>query len=372
MYPLLKINKQKILENTQAIIQRTNKLGVGVTAVTKCTGGNLEIAQAFLEGGATAIGDSRIKNLKNLAVLPCEKWLIRVPMPSEVNHTVAYASLSLNSEISTIRLLNQAARAQGKIHSILYMLDLGDLREGLFIGDGNPAKPEIEALIATAFAKLDQDFLEIATMANIQLRGIATNATCVGATIPTPQTFGAFFKVKAMLEEKYQIPCEIVSGGNSSAYYLVDNKTLPTEINNLRLGDVILFGRESAYYHCYDYLHQDAFILDVEILELQVKPTYPVGQIGRNAFGEIPSFEDIGNRQRAICGLGRQDTDTDHIFPLEPGLTIVGSSSDHLVLDVTDAPTTYAVGDIISLRCDYVGALHAATSSYVDKIVIHQ
>jgi len=372
MYPLLKIDKKKILDNTKAIIKRTKKLGVEVTAVTKCTGGNLEIAQAFLDGGATAIGDSRIKNLRNLAILPCEKWLIRVPMPSEVNHTVAYATLSVNSEIKTIRLLNQAAKAQGKTHGILYMLDLGDLREGLFVGDGNPAKAEIESLISASFTKLDHDLEEIITMENIHLRGIATNATCVGATIPTPQTFGAFFKVKAMLEEKYQIPCEIVSGGNSSAYYLVDNETLPAEINNLRLGDVILFGRESAYYHCYDYLHQDAFILDVEILELQDKPTYPVGEIGRNAFGEIPAFADQGIRRRAICGLGRQDTDTDHIFPLVPGLTIVGSSSDHLVVDVSNAETIYQVGDIISLRCDYVGALHAATSSYVDKIVINQ
>ena len=369
MYPLLKINKNKILENTRAIIKRTKKMGVEVTAVTKCTGGNLEIAQAFLDGGATSIGDSRIKNLKNLAPLACEKWLIRVPMPSEVNHTVAYATLSLNSEITTIRLLNQAAKAQGKTHGILYMLDLGDLREGLFIGDGNPTNADIESLIAASFVKLDQDLAEIAAMENIQLRGIATNATCVGATIPTPQTFGAFFKVKTILKEKYQLPCEIVSGGNSSAYYLVDNQILSEEINNLRLGDVILFGRESAYYHCYDYLHQDAFILDVEILELQDKPTYPVGEIGRNAFGEIPTFEDQGIRRRAICGLGRQDTDTDHIFPLVPGLTIVGSSSDHLVIDVTDAEAAYQVGDIISLRCDYVGALHAATSAYVDKIV---
>ena len=369
MYPLLKINKNKILENTRAIIKRTKKMGVEVTAVTKCTGGNLEIAQAFLDGGATSIGDSRIKNLKNLAPLACEKWLIRVPMPSEVNHAVAYATLSLNSEITTIRLLNQAAKAQGKTHGILYMLDLGDLREGLFIGDGNPTNADIESLIAASFVKLDQDLAEIGAMENIQLRGIATNATCVGATIPTPQTFGAFFKVKTILKEKYQLPCEIVSGGNSSAYYLVDNQSLPEEINNLRLGDVILFGRESAYYHCYDYLHQDAFILDVEILELQDKPTYPVGEIGRNAFGEIPTFEDQGIRRRAICGLGRQDTDTDHIFPLVPGLTIVGSSSDHLVIDVTDAEAAYQVGDIISLRCDYVGALHAATSAYVDKIV---
>lgn len=371
MYPLLKINKKKILDNTRAIIKRTEKLGVQVTAITKCTGGNLEIAQTFLDGGATAIGDSRIKNLKNLAPLPCEKWLIRIPMPSEVNHTVAYATLSLNSEIKTIRLLNQAAKAQGKTHGILYMLDLGDLREGLFIGDGNPTTAETESLIAAYFVKLDQDLAEIAAMKNIHLRGIATNATCVGATIPTPDSFGAFFKVKKILEEKYQLPCEIVSGGNSSAYYLVDNETLPAEINNLRLGDVILFGRESAYYHSYDYLHQDAFILDVEILELQDKPTYPVGEIGRNAFGEIPHFEDKGIRRRAICGLGRQDTDTDHIFPILPGLTIEGSSSDHLVIDITDAAATYQVGDIISLRCDYVGTLHAATSSYVDKVVIN-
>ena len=246
MYPLLKINKNKILENTRAIIKRTKKMGVEVTAVTKCTGGNLEIAQAFLDGGATSIGDSRIKNLKNLAPLACEKWLIRVPMPSEVNHAVAYATLSLNSEITTIRLLNQAAKAQGKTHGILYMLDLGDLREGLFIGDGNPTNADIESLIAASFVKLDQDLAEIGAMENIQLRGIATNATCVGATIPTPQTFGAFFKVKTILKEKYQLPCEIVSGGNSSAYYLVDNQSLPEEINNLRLGDVILFGRESA------------------------------------------------------------------------------------------------------------------------------
>ncbi|MBC3889865.1 alanine/ornithine racemase family PLP-dependent enzyme [Acetobacterium paludosum] len=372
MYPLLKINKQKIIENTKAIAARAKKQGVTITAVTKCVGGNVEIAQAFLDGGATAIGDSRIKNLKELAALPCEKWLIRIPLPSEINQTVAYSNLSLNSEIKTIRRLNDAAKAQGRTHGILYMLDLGDLREGLFIGDGHPTSPEIEKLIAESFTTLDQTLQEILSMKHVKLRGIATNATCVGATIPTPATFKAFFEVKQLLEEQYKLPCEIISGGNSSAYYLIENKTIPDEINNLRCGDVILFGRESAYYKCYAYLHQDAFILDVEIIELQDKPTYPIGEIGRNAFGEIPDFKDRGIRHRAVCGLGRQDTDPDHLFPILPGLTIEGSSSDHLIIDVTDAETAYDVGDIISLRCDYVGALHAATSSYVDKIVISQ
>lgn len=371
MYPLLKIDKQKILENMRQIAAHTGPQGVQVTAVTKVTGGNAAIAQALLDGGAKALGDSRIINLKKLDQLPCEKWLIRIPMPSEARETVAYANLSLNSEIKTIRLLDEAAKDQGKIHDIVYMLDLGDLREGLFIGDGQPAAPETEALISESFQTLDENIQEILTMEHVKLRGIGTNATCVGATIPTPESFTAFFRVKKMLAEKYQIPCDIVSGGNSSAYYLIENGRFPDGINNLRLGEVILFGRESAYFKCYDYLHQDAFILDVEIVELQDKPTYPIGEIGRNAFGEIPDFTDKGIRRRAICALGRQDTDTDHLFPLDAGIIIEGSSSDHLVVDVTDANTPYDVGDIISLRCDYVGALHATTSAYVEQTVIN-
>jgi len=371
MYPLLKMNKRKIIENIQAIISRAENHGIAITAITKCTGGNIEIAQAFLDGGATAIGDSRIKNLKNLAVLACEKWLIRIPMLSECQSTVAYTNLSLNSEMKTIRQLNMAAEAQGKTHGILLMMDLGDLREGYFIGDGQEKSGEVADLISETLKDLDCDIQEILSMEHIKLRGIGTNVTCVGATIPNPHTFQAFFKIKKTLEEKYKIPCEIVSGGNSSAWYMVENHTIPKEVNNLRLGDVILFGRESAYFHSYDYLHQDAFILDVEIIEIRNKPSYPIGEIGRNAFGDVPVFQDIGIRHRAICAMGRQDTEPEHLFPIVPGIKIESYSSDHLILDITDARQNYDIGDIISLRCDYMGALYAATSDYVDKLVIN-
>jgi len=371
MYPLLKMNKRKITENTRAIISRAKTYGIDVTAITKCTGGNVEIAQAFLDGGAAAIGDSRIKNLKKLAALPCEKWLIRIPMLSESDETVAFANLSLNSEIKTIRALNMAAKAQGKTHGIIMMLDLGDLREGYFIGNGQANTPETDALISESLGNLDRDIQEILSMENIKLRGIGTNVTCVGGTIPTPDSFNAFFKIKQSLEEKYHLPCEIISGGNSSAWYLVENGTIPKEVNNLRLGDVILFGRESAYFHSYDYLHLDAFILDVEIIEIRNKPSFPIGEIGRNAFGDVPVFEDHGIRRRAICALGRQDTEPEHLFPVLPGIKIESYSSDHLILDITDALTDYIIGDIVSLRCDYMGALYAATSEYVEKIVIN-
>lgn len=370
MYPILKINRNKVFENTKAIISRARKQGVDITAVTKVTGGHIEIAEIFIAAGATAIGESRIINLQKLASLKCQKWLIRLPMPSEVDAVIRYATLSLNSELATIQLLNAAAKAQGKTHQILYMLDLGDLREGLFIGDGRPTTAENQELIDASFKKLKSDLQVIQKLSNIVLKGIANNATCIGATIPTPDTFGALLKAKLLFENELNLNCDLISGGNSSAWSLVNDSKLPSFINNLRLGDVILFGRESAYYHCYDYLHQDAFVLEVEILEIQTKPSLPLGEIGRNAFGEMPSFDDKGLRLRAVCGLGRQDTNTDHLFPLLEGIVIEGSSSDHLVLDITDHPSTLNVGDHISFGCDYVAALHAATSAYVTTMII--
>lgn len=368
MFPLLKIDRQKISENAKAIISRAKNQGIAITAVTKVTGGHLDIAKIFLNAGATALGESRIENLKNLSSLDCQKWLIRLPLPSEAAAVVSYSTLSLNSELSTISLLNEAAKNQGKSHEILYMVDLGDLREGLFIGDGRPTAQENQLLIDASFEKLRDDLKAIQALSQIKLKGVATNATCIGATIPSPQTFGALLKAVHLIEKDFGLSCEIVSGGNSSAWHLVENTSLPSFINNLRLGDVILFGRESAHYQCYDYLHQDAFILDVEILEVQDKPSVPLGEIGRNAFGEKPIFQNKGIRRRAICGLGRQDTNPDHLFPLLEGVHIEGASSDHLILDIDGLD--FKVGDIISFRCDYVAALHAATSNYVTTKII--
>ncbi|WKY45954.1 hypothetical protein Q5O14_07610 [Eubacteriaceae bacterium ES2] len=129
-------------------------------------------------------------------------------------------------------------------------------------------------------------------------------------------------------------------------------------------------GRETAYGEVFPELNQDIFNLEVEIIEIQEKPTYPLGEIGLNAFGEKPVFVDKGIRKRAICALGRQDTDTDHIFPLDKGVIIEGSSSDHLVLDITDSKRPLDIGDRLSFRCDYSGALHAATTEYIKKILI--
>ena len=132
MYPLLRFNKQQILENTQTVVKAAAEKNISVTGITKCTGGNYEIAETLLAGGVTAIGDSRVQNLITLADLDCPKWLIRMPMISEAEATVLYATLSLNSELKTVQALDAAAARHHRKHEVLVMVDLGDLREGYF------------------------------------------------------------------------------------------------------------------------------------------------------------------------------------------------------------------------------------------------
>ena len=109
MYPLLTINTDYITENAKEIVKRAKQKGVSITAVTKCFGGNREVASALLKGGIKIIGDSRIANLEKFKDLPCQKWMIRIPSLSECDQIVEYADVSLNSEITTIRQLNHSA-----------------------------------------------------------------------------------------------------------------------------------------------------------------------------------------------------------------------------------------------------------------------
>jgi len=349
MYPLLRFNKQQIYDNTVAVVKRAAAHDVDITAITKCTAANPDIAEAFLKGGATALGDSRIRNLRHLQDFKCNKWLIRIPMLSEVQDTVMFSTLSLNSEYKTIEALNEAATKYHKIHDILLMVDVGDLREGYF--NPNNLYAEIE---------------KIKQLRHIRLRGVGANSTCIGATIPSPSTYNQLADIQHHLIHHYGIPCDILSAGNSSAYYMIENHTMPSFVTNLRIGELILFGNETSFGKKYEYMHSDNFILEVEIVELKEKPSVPIGKIGIDAFGNKPSFEDKGVRKRAILGIGKQDTSIDDLTPLDQAISIIGASSDHLVIDVTDSDKPYHVGDIVNFRCNYVSALHASTSSYLE------
>ncbi len=349
IYPCVEIDLEKITHNAKIILDLCNKKQIVVAAVSKVFCASKHIAEAMLQAGVTGFADARISNLKKLKDLSCNKLMIRIPMISEAAEVVRYSDTSLNSELATIKALSLAAKELNKTHNIILMVDLGDLREGVLIKD----------VISTVE--------EIIKIDNIKLIGLGTNLTCYGGVIPDRENLGILIKLKSDLEKTFGITLPVVSGGNSSSLYMVMNDTMPEGINQLRIGESIVLGRETAYGVSVPNCYEDAFILKGEIIELKSKATIPTGNIGMDAFGNKPSFEDKGIRKRAIVAVGRQDIRLEGLTPVDTDIRIFGASSDHLILDVTDSKRELTVGDIVDFNIDYGCLLSAMTSSYVEK-----
>lgn len=348
MNPKVIVNKKKLFENTKAIVQMAKKCDVSVYAVTKVFCGHPEIAKVLVEAGVKGLADSRIENLKKLQSIGVEKWLLRLPMISQVHEVVSYADVSLNSEMTTIEALNQSAQNQNKIHKIILMVDLGDLREGVL--------PENVPAMTQAIVKLS----------HIELLGVGVNLTCYGGVIPSPVNLGQLEDIAKEMEGIIGKPLQIVSGGNSSSLYLLEKGTMPSKINQLRVGEAIVLGRETAFGDPIEGTHDDVFLLEAEVIENKKKGSMPIGEIGMDAFGNTPSFEDKGMIQRVIVAIGQQDVNASGVNPLDSGVEVLGASSDHMLLDVTKSESSYPLGSSLKFKMDYGAMLKLFTSPYVD------
>lgn len=352
MYPQLVVNLEKYRHNIKYLVEKCATNNIKTWIVTKSFCAHPEIVKGIVDCGIDAVADSRIQNLIKMKDFNIKKILLRVPMFNEAKDVVDYADYSLNSEIETIKKLGEFAVKKGVKHKIIIMIDLGDLREGVW-------PDNIEEFIE-----------EVLKIDGIEIKGFGTNLTCYGGVIPDENNLGRLAKISIDMAEKFSLDLEYISGGNSSSYYLVENKRMPKEINNLRLGEVTLLGRETAFGNKVDGLNDDVFTLKAQIVELKMKPSVPIGTIGMDAFGNKPHYEDRGIIKRAIVAVGRQDINPDGLFPLDSNIDILGASSDHTILDVTNSKMDYTVGDIIEFKVDYGSLLKAMTSEYVQKRVI--
>ena len=66
--------------------------------------------------------------------------------------------------------------------------------------------------------------------------------------------------------------------------------------------------------------------------------------------------------------MGKQDINIEGISPIGEKLVILGASSDHLIVDITDSEHTIKVGDQIAFSLTYAGLLSVSDSKYVGKI----
>ena len=212
-YPRLCIDLDILRENTSQVLGLCAKRGIMVTAVTKSFYGDLRTAAALLDGGVTRLGDARVANLKKLTGFPCEKWLIRAPMRSEMEEAVRCCDIALHSEIQTVQAAAAAARRIGKTHGVILMMDLGDLREGFF--------REEDLLLAA---------IETERTSGAVLKGIGTNLTCMSFVQSTPENMERLCRLAKRVEEAAGHPLSYVSGGNSAALDLMLRGGFPSGI----------------------------------------------------------------------------------------------------------------------------------------------
>ncbi len=348
-YPRLSINLKKIEHNTKVISKLASKQNIHITGVTKCCCGSLQVAEAMLDGGATSIADSRIENIKRLkdSKIETDLMLLRTPMLSEVKEVVRYADISLNSELVVLSKLSEEAIKIGKKHRVLLMVEMGDLREGINI------------------EHLEDTIEQTIKYKGIKLYGLGMNLACFGGVVPTLEKLEEFSEIVRNMENRFGIELKLISGGNSANIPLLIDSNKITRINNLRIGEGILLGLETVNRRPIPGTYQDAFILESEIIEMKEKPSLPDGKTSQYAFVEKPVFDDVGRIRRGILAVGRQDVIVEGLKPVESEISILGSSSDHIIVLINSSD--YKVGDIIRFRMDYGGLLHLFTSQYVKK-----
>ena len=358
-YPLLEINLNKISDNTKYLVDICKEKGINIAGVIKGVNAQPQIVDVLVEGGCKYLASSRIEQLIGLKEkgIKKENMLIRMPMRHEIKEVIQHIDITLNSEVKTINLLEKECKKQNKEHKVILMMDLGDLREGFFNKD---------ELIDTAL------YIEN-NLKYIKLYGIGTNLSCYGSIKPSYENLNYLCEIAGEIEYKIGRKLDIISGGSTTTLPLVLDDKIPDKINNLRIGEALLVGRDLIDYWGYELnkMHKDTMILKAEIIEIKEKPTYPIGEMFLDAFGNKPTYEDKGIRKRAILAVGKQDFVNDRdLVPLDEGIEIVGSSSDHLIVDIQNSQINFQVGDIMSFGMFYSNALYLTSSKYVNKYYI--
>lgn len=348
----LEVELGKITENARRVAEGCSQRGIEVLGVTKGFSAIPRIVEAIIAGGVDKLADARLENIMSLRYLGFtqEMTLLRIPMLSSVKQVVSLTDCSLNSELSVIRALSDAAQSLGKRHNIVLMVDVGDLREGV---------------LPSAAADM---LRKILTMKGVHVSGIGTNMGCYGGILPTEKNLSLLSELAVDLQNIAGRRFEVVSGGGTSSLMLIHSGEMPGQINQLRVGEGILLGTDTTHNCKIPWLYQDAFLLHAEIVEIKNKPSVPYGEVGLDAFGRAPEFEDRGVRKRAIVSLGGQDVSVDGIMPADEGICILGASSDHMILDVSDAGEKLQVGDEICFRLNYHGLLRLCSSKYIRRV----
>ncbi|MDD4200909.1 MAG: alanine racemase [Eubacteriales bacterium] len=360
--PKLIVDLNKLRHNIQVVKRMCANEGVEIAGIIKGCTGLFPCVEQFEKIGVRYIGSSRLEHLAELKSKSIQTplMMVRIPMISEAEDVVRYCDYSLNSEISTLKILNKHAGKQDKVHNVILMADCGDLREGWWDKDE----------MIQAALKVEND------LANLHLAGVGFNVGCYGSILATPEKIQELVDLAERIEEAIGRELEIISGGATSSLMRIIDGNLPKRVNMLRIGEGILLAHDLPALYGYDCrnMFQDVFTLRAEVIEVKDKPSHPIGEIGFDAFGHQVQYEDRGIRKRALLGIGKADYgDPSELLPRMKGVEILGASSDHTILDVqalADQGKEILVGDVLEFDLNYATMVYVTNSDNIQKVYI--
>jgi len=353
----LNLYREKLFDNYQFLKNSFEENGVEWGVVSKILCGNRKYLKELINLGVVEIHDSRISNLAKVKEINPDIQTVYIKPPSKRNLSdmVKYADVSLNSELDTIRWISDEAVRQEKRHKIIIMVETGDLREGV-MGD-----------------HLLDFYAKVFDLPSLEIIGLGTNLNCLNGVMPSADKLIQLSLYKQIIELKFSKEIPWVSAGTSVTIPLMLHKQLPKGINHFRVGETLYFGIDLFEDKVIEGMHGDVFELFAEIIEMQEKPLLPSGTLATNPQGKLVKLDEklYGKTSyRAILDIGLLDIDPKYLIPDDDQFEILGVSSDMLILNLGLNPNSYTVGDLISFRLRYMGALAILNSSYIEKRVV--
>src|SRR5690554_1278440 len=353
----LNLYKKKLQENYQFLKLEFEENNISWGVVSKLLCGNELYLKELIDLGVDEIHDSRISNLATIKKIDPSVQTVYIKPVAKRNlaKMLKYADVSLNSELDTIRWINEEAGKQGKIHKVIIMVETGDLREGV-MGE-----------------QLVEFYSKIFELPHVEVIGLGTNLNCLNGIMPSTDKLVQLSLYKQIIELKFNKKIPWVSAGTSVTLPLMFNKQLPKGVNHFRIGETLFFGLDLFEEKVIKGMNGDVFELFTEIIEMQEKPLAPTGTMATNPQGEVKQIDpDLYGQSsyRAILDIGLLDVDPKYLIQEDGEFEILGASSDMLILDLGENPKNYKVGDLIKFRLKYMGALAILNSDYIEKKVV--
>lgn len=353
----LKLYRNKLKHNYKRLNKYFTQHDVNWAVTTKLLCGNQLFLEKVLELPVQQICDSRVSNLKIIKKIDpnIDTIYIKPPPKNIVESIVKYADVSLNTELETIKLLAKVARKYKKVHKIIIMIEMGDLREGIM------------------GSKLIPFYEKVFKLKGIKVIGIGTNLNCLHGVMPSQDKMIQLGLYKQIIELKFNQKLAVVSGGSTVTIPLLLRKQIPKTINHFRVGEALFFGADLFTKGTIKGMFPSVFQLSAEIIEICEKPKIPNGVLEENPRGELLEIDedDYGKfAYRALLDVGILDVDPKYLYPVDSDIQVVGASSDMIVIEIPKKSKIYKIGQHIKFNLKYMGALSLMNSKYIDKVVI--